>query len=373
MNIVGLLLSSILPTLIISEKGIVGERRYLDGSRCKRDDQCKSNDCRGSKCGGRNNDSWCIDDNWCRSKICLEHKCVTKARNKLNLLRTGKENVKTFVFHLEWSGIGSNFIHMLAYKSHYEKIGYKFVAYDLDYYYKYQNEGILTAFFDTKILHVLNENELKSLGNEYESLEGGWVGKREEVRPSHPTRGIPFYEWLSKETCKSLQFSEVGMARIEKFIGEKPFSDNTVSVGFHVRRGDKLTLHESTLHEAHEYVEKALIAVNGSRIDTCFVASDEFEAGEELKRALIDKKVGCKFYTLDDPSEHGNKEGVSKDGVETLRWFAELSILSQVTYFFGTFDSNAGVLVSLLRSCYTKDESNFYQSYSVSVAEPYWR
>jgi len=224
-------------------------------------------------------------------------------------------------------------------------------------------------FFDTKILHVLNENELQSLGNEHEANDGGgWLHHRNEVKPSHPNSGIEFYEWLSKETCKSLQFSEVGMARIEKFIGEKPFSDNTVSVGFHVRRGDKLR-GESKLYEGHEYVEKALIAVNGSRIDTCFVASDDFEAGEELKRALTEKKVGCKFYTLDDPSEHGNEYSVKKDGADTLRFIAELSILSQVTYFVGTFDSNVGVLVSLLRSCYTKDNNHFYQSYSVSGKE----
>merc|ERR1712204_120819 len=131
------------------------------------------------------------------------------------------------------------------------------------------------------------------------------------------------------------------------------------------------------LYEGHEYVEKALNATNGRPIDTCFVASDDFEAGEELKRALLDKKVGCKFFTLDDSSEHGNERGITSD-TETMRFISELYILSQATYFVGTFNSNVGVLVSLLRSCYTTDETHFYQSYSISGKggndeAPWWR
>jgi len=371
-NIFVLLLSSTLPTLIISIGHIVNEHRYLlDGARCKRNDQCKSNDCRGSKCGGRDNDSWCIDDDWCKSNICSEHKCVNQA--SLKLLRTSKD-VKTFVFRPQSSGIGSTFIHMLAYKSHFEGIGYKFSVYDVDFPYKYEDSGVLSAFFDKRNLTILNENDHGLLNNAYEPDFGR---ERAEVRRNHSTKGLPFYEWLSKETCKSLQFSKIGMERINDFIGKKfapNFFDNSVSIGFHVRRGDKLD-GESPLYEGNKYVEKALSVTNGSTIDTCFVATDDFEAVDELKRALLEKGVGCEVYTLDDLNMHGNVEGITNE-IETLRFISELSILSRVTYFVGSFNSNASVLVSLLRSCHTKDDYHFYQSFGVGNGNeqaPYWR
>merc|ERR1719362_210528 len=60
--------------------------------------------------------------------------------------------------------------------------------------------------------------------------------------------------------------------------------------------------------------------------------------------------IGCKVHTMVKPNQNGSREGDRSD-LEVLQFLTEIHILSQATFFIGSFNSNVGALVSLLRSC----------------------
>merc|ERR1719491_1570041 len=181
---------------------------------------------------------------------------------------------------------------------------------------------------------------------------------------------MSFYDRMSKEACTSLKFSKIGRLRTNMLKNENKFPNfSKTSVGFHVRRGDKI-LNEAVEWKGNHYVDKLLNVIT-TPIDKCFVASDDYRAVLEIKQSLQDNNVGCKIYTLVEPKQKGSFQGDRSDE-EVLQLITEISILSEVTYFIGTSSSNVGTLVSLLRSCGKKDKNYYFQSHGVDD-EVHWK
>lgn len=285
------------------------------------------------------------------------------------------------VFQLNRHGLASNFIHLLAYKSHVESLKHEFVVDEAHYQYMYKNQGVMTAFFEPTSLILKDEDEFRNYvrGNEGVSVitttSSNGVNRR-KIRSTYSVTGLPYYQWMSKEACSTLRFSKIGLQRMNELTKQNniPSFLNTASVGFHVRRGDK-TQHESRLFKGEEYVNKLLEITNETEknVENCFIASDDYIGLLDVKKALKKGNVPCKVYSLVNRSQKGSKVG-SRTDYEVLQFITELSVLIETTYFIGSFDSNVGSLVSMMRSCGRKDKSHFSQSYSVSRKDvPYWR
>jgi len=203
---------------------------------------------------------------------------------------------------------------------------------------------------------------------------------RKKIRGSFPVSGLDGYNWFLKESCSGiLRFNKKTTNQVYSFMAENNIPDflrkkNSVSVGFHVRRGDKIK-GESRLYTGIEYVDK-LENVTGTtmdkkKIENCFVASDDIKAVDEVRIALSKNGFICKVHTLTQRDEHGAHQSVNVE--KTFELIAELFILSKVTYFIGTFNSNIGSIVSLMRGCHTRDRTHLYQSYGVDSDTFSWR
>ena len=179
-------------------------------------------------------------------------------------------------------------------------------------------------------------------------------------------------------------------------------SDNNSGIGttvaFHMRRGDKVFKRnpESKLFVADEYVEKflAIPDINVTNVKHCFVESDEYNATEELRMSLQEHNVSCQFHTMvplrylrtmktgmEDAEDKYKFNFVfqdRKDTSEVMSFLSGLYMLVHSTYFIGTFNSNVGGLVTLLRGCiwkgttgdvndvsYDNKLDHFYHSYGV--------
>ena len=114
-------------------------------------------------------------------------------------------------------------------------------------------------------------------------------------------------------------------------------------IGFHLRRGDKKK--ETRLISVDKYLEKA---EKLSSIRTAFVATDDYTVVEEVR----EKFPAWTIYTLTSPTERGyyqgNQEKKSKQQIrsEIIRLFAEVELLSEAEYFFGTFSSNVSLYLA---------------------------
>jgi len=287
-------------------------------------------------------------------------------------------NKSTTIFQLTRHGLGSNLINMLAFKSHFESINHKFIVDESHYYYKYKGEGVFKAFFSPsfRVFDDLDEYNTFIKANAVSShiltTHSGGGSFYHWIRGILPIRGPAYHELMSKEACVALKFSAAGQLLTNDFKKKNgiPEFSNTVSVGFHVRRGDKI-LNEASKVEGKEYVNKLLTINTTKPIDNCFVATDDYKAVIQIRRALRQKKIGCNVYSLVKPNKKGSFEGNRSDE-EVLTFITELRILSKVTYFIGTFSSNVGTLVSMLRSCDGEDKSHYAQSYSVDGQDVYW-
>jgi hypothetical protein len=116
----------------------------------------------------------------------------------------------------------------------------------------------------------------------------------------------------------------------------------------HVRRGDKW--HEAKATELRDYMAK-VDAVNHRQLRKCFVMTDDYGVVTELRREYSELDI----VSLCDASERGHvQEKFNMQPAEirrdnTLRMLAELTIAKHGTFFVGTFSSNVGRLVALLR------------------------
>lgn len=292
---------------------------------------------------------------------------------------------QTVVFQLYGSGLGSNLIHLLAFKNYVEnKKSDKstFIVDETHYSYKYRNQGVMTAFFEPTVPILKNEDEFNNFvqSKGKEGLALIWTrsargANRSMIRSAYPWKGASYYEWMSKEACSTLRFSKIGLQRINelKTKNDIPSFANSISVGFHVRRGDK-TLREAKKKEGEDYVNLLLsiTAETDKSVENCFIASDDIQGLIDIKKALKKSKVPCKVYSLVNRSQKGNKEGVIRSDAEILQFITELSILIDVTYFIGDFASNVASLLSMMRSCGKIDKSHYSQSHTVGRQGYVW-
>lgn len=289
-------------------------------------------------------------------------------KSKSSDLITADENKPITIFTLLQHGLGSNLINMITFKSYFESIGHTFIVDESHYYYSYKGKSVLSVFFEYDFSLLKDKNE-------FDEFMGKNINSTQIIRTTtdhgslrrHIKKNLPHltYDFLSPKVCSSISFSKIGIrhANQYKLTSSIPDFSNTISVGFHVRRGDKIKLNESRIFTGKEYVQK-LIEITTERIDNCFIASDDYNAVTEIKAALKSHKVGCKVYSFVGREQNGNVQGSMVDS-ELLKFITELTILSKVTYFIGTFNSNVGTLVSLLRGCYTKESLHSYHSYGV--------
>ena len=86
-----------------------------------------------------------------------------------------------------------------------------------------------------------------------------------------------------------------------------------------------------------------------------------------MKVALTNATISCKVYSLIQGALSLNRRESTS---ETLNLITELSILASTTYFVGSFNSNIGGLVGILRGC---DQPGVpHNSYSYGVDQDNW-
>jgi hypothetical protein len=201
---------------------------------------------------------------------------------------------------------------------------------------------------------------------------------------------LKIFETMIQTLCPHMQFNEHALRRMAEFRranGIEPMDDSRLpSVAFHVRRGDKTgfvpprnnnrtkvrKLPESMVYYGDVYVQKLLsVTPPNTTFGDCFVASDSFDAVQEIRDALERYNVRCRFQTLTKKSERGsrgNHMGGEDPSVATLAFLSEMELLIRATFFVGTFNSNVGAMVTVLRGCgdvRSSSASHYFDSYGV--------
>jgi hypothetical protein len=182
---------------------------------------------------------------------------------------------------------------------------------------------------------------------------------RMEVFRRYDQNYVEFYNKMVKKMCPHLQFNAETQRRIaeQKLANGIPdFTRTSNSVAFHVRRGDKLK-QESRKFLGDEYVDKLQSVASNVTFDYCFVATDDDAAVEEIRVAIEKRNMTCQLYSFAQPSDHVTPA--------TIQFIAELSIMISATYFVGSFNSNVGGLVTVLRGCKARDVPHYGRSYGV--------
>jgi hypothetical protein len=198
------------------------------------------------------------------------------------------------------------------------------------------------------------------------SMDKLWLGLRHAC-PSKPCP-VEVFEERSQLICKSITMRPQVQAKAEQMLANvniPPLGTHN-TIGFHIRRGDKL-IREARAYKGEEYVtrllKKAPQAVNASH---CFLATDDMSVRQELKAALLNYNISCQLHSF-----AGMRKGTSRSDVDdTFYFFAELHALSITHYFVGTFSSAIGRLVSLWRGCASipgAAASNYYHSYGADT------
>jgi hypothetical protein len=152
--------------------------------------------------------------------------------------------------------------------------------------------------------------------------------------------------WRPKETTR-----QAVTDRLAKFnLGDAPFA------GIHIRRGDKWQ--EAPPLTADTYA-RAVESIDPT-IKRCFVASDSYAAVQELAAARPHWTIAS-FVAPDDAGHHQgafNRYPPDARRDRVLDLLAEIEALSKAAFFVGTYSSNIGVLLALLRgkdSCHGVD------------------
>ena len=330
-----------------------------------------------------------------------------------------EQHRKATVYVLRGSGLGSQLVNMLCYQMHLDRVEDRSIIVDESCYSYRKNEtvGVLTGFFTPAMTVVDHPPDRVSVLREY-GVQTYHVNKHCRVHAKAPNslfevmqhdnplafvsllshgmyfrRNILFqhfpgqdldhlYRLLSSYACQSLHFNPEAKDAIKKIKQKAGLSpafldenNDTTSVTFHVRRSDKVTSGESKKYTGDDYVRKLLDEVGSSHASNmthCFVATDDYAVVEELSESLQRHNISCHLETLAPKNRHGTSGHMQKaiSHGETIEFLAELSIAIDSTYFIGTFNSNVGSLVTLLRSCKasSKPDSgyhNYFRSYGV--------
>ncbi|KAG7345700.1 GDP-fucose protein O-fucosyltransferase [Nitzschia inconspicua] len=149
------------------------------------------------------------------------------------------------------------------------------------------------------------------------------------------------------------------------------------TVAFHVRRGDKVhgKRSESKLYLEEMYVDKMLQIPNIplQDIQHCYVATDEYNVTLGLKESLLRRNITCQLHYLVPSNRDKDNLSDRHNQDDTKMFFTEMYMLTQATYFVGTFNSNVGAFVAAFRRCHWEGEigsmsdryHHFFQSYGV--------
>lgn len=193
-----------------------------------------------------------------------------------------------------------------------------------------------------------------------------------------------FFQDLSKYTC-----SQMSAFRLRRHVDElvkgiletSQIPIHEMDLALHIRRGDKVagSRKESRIYHADEYLERFFNQSSSSttpaNMKHCFVATDDYNVITEVKDALNRYHIPCTLWTLTPPGYESSWQ--ARD--EILGFLAQIRILVNAKHFVGSFSSNVGGLVALLRGCHLGlkehrgDESNrfhhYFESYGVDWDE----
>ena len=213
----------------------------------------------------------------------------------------------------------------------------------------------------------------------------------ERTRKGQTERELILFHRMSQLLCQSIRLNDIAKNRITNVLENSGIprelwnwtmssfpvsstssrppetssssSSDIITVGFHIRRTDKVAIQEARAYEAYEYVDKLVQDVvptvqDQSRIRYCFVATDDYNVISDLQDSLSNASIPCTLYTL-TTKDFSN----TRTGDDFILLLAQMQILIHSTYFIGTFSSNIGGLVALYRSCSYHDEQSQHQHY----------
>ena len=195
------------------------------------------------------------------------------------------------------------------------------------------------------------------------SFYGGW------------SKSDALYYLLVPEMCLHLQFNDQARRDIQSIQQRHglPYDfDAQPSVTFHVRRTDKL-IKESPLYPASDYVDKLINETGMEKVRQlkyCFLATDDHNTViPELQKALAMHGITCALHF--SRPDHALQEdpgavGVRYEADNALIFMSEMDMMIRATYFVGTFSSNVGEVVAVLRAC--ADRSLVHEHYARSYA-----
>ncbi len=128
--------------------------------------------------------------------------------------------------------------------------------------------------------------------------------------------------------------------------------------GIHVRRGDKL-IEEASLFEVEKYIK--IISEKTPHINTIFIASDSYEVVEEFETHYPNYTLVTFIpeSSMGHLQKNFNLSTKEQRFANTLLLLKDINFLTRSTIFVGTYSSNIGRLIALLR--------NDSFSYSVDV------
>ena len=335
-----------------------------------------------------------------------------------------------FVNVLQHTGLCSQLLNMFVKAIYFQETQNRtLIADESTYAYRMNaTTGFLKGYFTPKFPVIDSKEQYQEVqpyfadGFEYAPTRWKWrVGENHTKEPimaimtgdfRGPARShrapdsIDLFEKLVETMCPHMQFNDHARQRIYDYQhthgGEDvPDDESTTnsskkkpllpSVAFHVRRGDKTKgdnpadpkngeTGESELFTGEDYVQKLLEVTppNTTVFQDCFVASDSYQPVQEIRDALERHEVSCRVvWTLTQPSEDGSwahhRVKASPDEF-TLEFLSELQVMIRATYFVGTFGSNVGAMVAVLRGCHDERGalgSHYFDSYGVD-SDKWW-
>ncbi|CAB9509754.1 expressed unknown protein [Seminavis robusta] len=296
------------------------------------------------------------------------------------------------------SGLCSQLMNVMGQKIYYTEHDRGFIVDDNEYGYSWnETVGMIKGFFTPKF-PVLAKGEWKEVFQRHfgvpdyakvfqlgtrrplqkgkvEIMSSLFQGYRNAFEQEYGTNGDTLYNRFVQEACSSFQLNPRAKAEIEYLIQRNgiPNLREGTSVAFHVRRGADQKK-EHTIYPGKNYVEKLLKVAPNKNIDSCFVSSDDFSAVYEVNAALEHYGVNCTVYHLTRAEASGLENDLAYENFENaLEFFADLYLMTDATYFVGTFDSNVATVVSLWRACKYKDAPHYANSYGIDKEDWYYR
>jgi hypothetical protein len=297
---------------------------------------------------------------------------------------------KYFIYKMGGSGLGSQLLNMFSKAIYMSEAFNRSMIVDESHFDYRRNDsvGVFTGYFTPKfpvfdrveqhsyvesitsglIIHLFASNyrdPYPSLNTEDKSI---WITGLHDYRPdiflNYNVSSMEFFEKMGQALCPHMKLNEETLTEVHDLKNLHGFpSFREDSVAFHVRRTDKLEM-ESRLYRGEEYVAKLLAVAKNEDFKYCFVATDDWHAVDEIRLALEASNIFCKVYALNHQDVLINRVPAFP---ETLRFITELSMLIDAKYFVGTFNSNIGALVSLMRSCKYPNIEHYSRSYGVDT------